>query len=59
MREGLHRGAPRGNRDTAQGPKTWEKLGPLRKYMPRKGKSAVEDDLKKSWSWIETEVGAE
>ena len=27
--------------------------------MFRKGKSAVEGDSKKSWSWVETEVGAE
>ena len=36
-----------------------EKLGLRRRYMLSKGKSAVEGDLKKSWSWIETEVGAE
>ena len=36
-----------------------EKLGPQQQNMFRKGKSAVEDDPKKSWSWIETEAGVE
>ena len=27
--------------------------------MLKKGKSAVEGDLKKNWSWIKTEVGIE
>ena len=33
----------------------WEKLGLQRRYMFRKGKSAVENDPKKSWNGIETE----
>ena len=37
----------------------WEKLGLQRRYILRKGKSAVEGDPKKSWSWIKTEAGAE
>ena len=37
----------------------WKKLGLQRRYMLRKGKSAVEGDPEKSWSGIETEAGAE
>ena len=37
----------------------WKELGLQRRYMFRKEKSAVEGDLKKDWSWIETEAGAE
>ena len=37
----------------------WEKLGLQRRYMFRKGKSAVEGDPEKSWSGIEIEAGAE
>ena len=36
-----------------------EKLGLQRRYMFRKGKSAVKGDPKKGWSGIETEAGAE
>ena len=36
-----------------------EKLGLQRRYKLRKGKSAVEDDPKKSWSGIEMETGVE
>ena len=39
--------------------RTWEELGLQRRYMFRKGKSAVEGDPKKSRSGIETEAGAE
>ena len=31
---------------------TWEEFGLQRRYMLRKGKSAVEGDPKKGWSWI-------
>ena len=34
-------------------------LGLQRRYMLSKEKSVVEGDPKKSWSWIETEAGAE
>ena len=40
-------------------PRRVEKLGLQQRYMFRKGTSAVEGDPKKSWSWIETEAGAE
>ena len=36
-----------------------EKLGLQQRYMFRKGKSAVEGDSERSWSWIETKVGLE
>ena len=42
-----------------QGLETWEEFGLQRRYMFRKGKSAVEGDSKKDTSWIETEAGVE
>ena len=69
VRRGRRKALYRRERDSLQGPKrkqrysvrlqTWEKFGLQRGYMLRKGKSAVEGDHRKSWSWIETEAGAE
>ena len=38
---------------------TRKKLGLQRRYMFRKGKSAIESDPKKTWSGIEAEGGVE
>ena len=40
-------------------PKTREKLGFQRRYIFRKGKSAVEGDPRKDWSGIETKAEVE
>ena len=60
----------RTERDSLEGPhdeaeiqrkalRSGKKLGLQRRYMLKKGKSAVEGDPKKSWSGIEMEAGAE
>ena len=43
----------------SEGLETMEKRGLQRRYMFRKGTSAVEGDPKKSWSGIETEAGVQ
>ena len=39
--------------------KAWKEFNLQRRYMFGKRKSAVDGYPKKSWSWIETEAGAE
>ena len=41
----------------SEGLETWKELGLEQRYMFSKGKSAVEGDPKKGWSWVETEAG--
>ena len=68
MRRGRRKDLYRRERDSLEGPhegaeiqrKTLRRGKNLQqRYMSRKGKSAVEGDLEKSWSGIETEAGAE
>ena len=68
MRRGRRKALYKRERDSLERPlekaeiqrkESREKLGFQRRYMFRKGKSAVEDDPKKCWSEIETEAGAE
>ena len=70
MRGGRRKDLHRRERDSLEGPhgeaeiqrkalRLGKELGLQRRYMLRKGKSAVEGDSMKSWSRIKTEAGAE
>ena len=69
VRSGRRKALYRRERDSLEGPhqeaehsvrlEMREELDLQRRYMFRKGKSAVEGDPKTDWSWIETEAGAE
>ena len=55
-REGLLRRDPMRKQRYSVRPGEVGKSWPSARYMFRKGKSAIEDDPKKSWSWTETEA---